>query len=921
MKKFLSMIALFIFTVILVSCTNSDGKGSYPLTNNNFESFYEIDLTINKNDNKYNLLIEEKYDFTVSKRKASIKLYFTHKEDNKLKLGNVTIDISSDNLKVGQLRSGDTVEPEFFYYEVLTATGKIKTEEDIKVTNKTYKVPPFTEEPLQKDLVSNVEANTKNKELANDLLKIFTNKEVMSPHTTVISENEIRTVDYSGGVQKQSFKFELNRSSDYLGIFNEEFNGYETTEEGFVFNKNKDFYLGYELSKDNYYNGIYSITPIVVSNDEINNIIPEELVFDYKELTFDPTKVIFEVNGNNIKVEGYIIDIISKEEYALLELVYQSLGLDTKILKSMTTLYSFNVYDNKLTIENKAIININTPFIKYTETITRNTVSFEEFEKIDISDESKFEILRPDTIDKVYEETNLLEPVSANRIANPHFYYTYLEAGQYSYEGYGKEFRFNFYDNNKNIVDVKLLGELGNSDEFFITKSGYYYVEIKLTGSMTYDGYRFNLVKRDFDDYYHTMESVNVSNDLLNFKIEGAGDYVKAVVESKNDNEILTLTLNGSNGIVVFYQNNSPYQKYERTVMNNNYNNPLQIHLKRGINELIFTSDQYASFELKVEIDQYDLKYYESEYQKMVVLTDEFTDFIPISEITGSAYFKFSVSEKSFITVLIEAYYSGYTGYVQIFDFNNNNLVQHAGNKVVILSAGNYYISISNSNGIQSSKIKIDIKTYEDILLTFPIDSVSNLDDIEKLDYHNFILMDKEHYAILNLKFDSGKTVFIEAKKFKIYDELGNIVVDFYIGLSYISNGSYYFLEAGSYKIVFSNEYNSESEHQIKVLYVDNNLTNNYNDGTTKHFIDLDKQYTFTKDNKYDKKLVCFRITDKDYYTTERYLTNIVLMDEKGNVLGDTFGTRQFEPGIYSIRILFTNDDPVTLNIVKYYYY
>ena len=91
MKKFLSMVALFIFTLFLVSCTDDDKKGSYPLTKENFESFYEIDLTINQNDYNYNLLIEEKYNFNVSKRNVSIKLYFTHEEDNKLKLGNVTM--------------------------------------------------------------------------------------------------------------------------------------------------------------------------------------------------------------------------------------------------------------------------------------------------------------------------------------------------------------------------------------------------------------------------------------------------------------------------------------------------------------------------------------------------------------------------------------------------------------------------------------------------------------------------------------------------------------------------------------------------------------------------------------------------------------------------------------------------------------
>src|SRR5690554_6211333 len=157
MKKLLFPLLLLII-LFLVSCAE---EKEYELTKNNVESFYEVNLDYEIQDNgfRYNLSFDNKYKMSTENFAITLELHFkVHKTTGGYTYQSTSVYNLREFEYSGFLSNQNISEVELYYIYVENTRGNVYSKSRIKVVDKTYEhltKPPFTGSLVKEDEIEN----------------------------------------------------------------------------------------------------------------------------------------------------------------------------------------------------------------------------------------------------------------------------------------------------------------------------------------------------------------------------------------------------------------------------------------------------------------------------------------------------------------------------------------------------------------------------------------------------------------------------------------------------------------------------------------------------------------------------------------------------------------------------------------------
>lgn len=884
MKKKIYLVLVIVFIIFISGCEKEPEKKDsydYEATVSNISAFYdlensfkptntgfELDIALNP---KMELLAEGlriKYEYVIEYFQFGNNEYKNSKYD-------FTVT-SSDGGKISKLITNTSLGISASHFDLISikvveARGKIYTKQEVDTIN--------TPEKLNKDNYDKFALDMEeiDKKIQSNYLTVETNienKYVKGDKTTTNNVNNIVKMRLSPFYMETSILGEKN-------ILIEENNSI----------------ISFETS-ENPRNGLYW-----VARTKIGEISSKEDFYNYEDILgsadldtpeIDSTKIKIKVAPNKYILSGKYKDILTDEDFQALQDLYSALGLSRSILNNALFTITISIEED-ITMNINMIIPVNTEVYDKIETITTIKISVKEFDLIDPYDEDNYHIYIPNSFEKVYKYTNVLEDVVSFESTQSHYYLVHLEGGQYYFHDYTKYLNLSIYTLDKNRVNLgEFFGKTGYNPfkNYFTITEGDYYINIVDYGQI---GYKFKLEKINYENVYDLNNPTAITTGTFDFEIEGNYDMVYANYYSEKDG-VLKITNNTDKFSRVIYDDGNTWG-----LVNEVFGDGRFYAIKKGDNYFYLYGDS-ESYNYTIDFMELD------DNKDLVDLVDinDYNDWIITGAKLSKSYFKFDVIEKGTYTFNFEFLNTNPTGaQIVIYDINTHKPIDSAIDKEkIILDIGNYYISAGAyltsvykftyefegfTNDVEHIELK-NFPTNSAFDSNFPkYSGASRTNDKDYIYGKSFTLTEISNVLIFS--FINVYTLFDEDYKKLSLDEF----ID-------VNGGVIYKLKPGTYTIQINTQENTYTTYNIKVAIISEVLVDDHPyDPYNLVEINLGNNSIITNYTN-DIDVLKFTVTNDTIYTiNNNYI--LVIYDEDLNIFkriysGD-FEEVNFKAGTY----------------------
>lgn len=629
MKKF-AVIVLFLATFIFTGCSKNN---TYLISTKNFESFYDVNVSVNSEKRSFQYKIEftEKESFKVSNFNVSYEVYFrVQKIDGSLVFKSSKVSDLKEEIFVEDIKEDAIYKVEFYYFYLNDSTGKIKTKNDITIKEKEYVHLDKVER--EKNLVKEdeLEENENNFLIFNDLISKYDIK----------NENQLKInyYEYKNIKQDGTFRERIESTTNYNFQAEPFYFHKSNLSENTIITKEKDTFIVQKFdSKLTYEDKYITSTEYVDEMKKYNT-----LYFDYE---IDASKMKIEISDNIYKVSSYINDIMDEETYKAVVREFIDYRVEAIENTIVNVIYTFK--DNEMVVETNILIED-----KYVDIIFKKiiTINMDGFELIDTSNEDVFIIKPPSNRNPIMQFSNLDQIYSSpfDSSDSPVFYKFRLERGQYDLLNLSNSYiEYTIYSEDDVSSWSRLFYGFGRGEDFDLTfliyRTGVYYLSYEARNYSRPN--EFKLSKLDYKTVFDYSDLPELTTGIHEIELEGYRDVVGYEVKAtKNalfkiskpqDEEVSPVSL--------FYFFSGRYVVKELKFETDYYQSLLD-----GM-EIYFYSPNHKEtdkYKFEVEIFTSDA-YLNSDYDSMEVLTYEHTKTPIISgEGLKRNYLKFSIDEK-----------------------------------------------------------------------------------------------------------------------------------------------------------------------------------------------------------------------------------------------------------------------------------
>jgi hypothetical protein len=874
---------------------------NYVIRKNNVENFYDLSVDFSEVDGspELNLNIDLKEDLTVANLNLQVKVYYTYFKDYlqvlKYTTFSVENNIINEDLSMNLSFLGSVDNFQLYYIEVLEARGAVVSKNSLNVTEKTYLVPPF--QPQSYQLV--VEDPQVSEDLFDDLVDKFESLDLLEESSFtygIQTETKVKS-DFGTETTDESiqYKFDLEELYFEQRVLNDTY----------VIKFESDRFFLYPILEESHYDGKYYVNPEVIEDifSYLAIDVDDTSTLDY---ILNPEKVNIRDTENGYSVIGYLIDMVPLYDYLLLEQVYMSLGISQATIQKIIVQQDYIFSEKGYEISTLMQIPI---YINYIQTISIKTVetfNYQTFTKVDLTNEELYVVYQADHINEVTETTDLSTSVESEFRPYPaHYYYAYLEAGQYKIMDEEGSLKFDIYSTEEELLDTKLLNKISYSDGYiFIDEPGYYYLEVKGRTSAAYDGYLFFLEKLDYETIYCDVNQDPLTEGNLTLNIEGENDYIGLTYEASEPTLLKISASEAGQQLAIFY-NHPSISGYATYYVQDNMT--AYIEMEAGTHELIFASG--IAGEKNILVEKIDISAHKSDvYSEMTEMSDEFVgDYVFASDILGDSYFKLVITEQVFISFRFQNFGTLHHPSVIILDEDFNSITYssfYTENQGIKLEAGNYILQVA-SNMAAGGEIHYVLETYEDQHYEIELQEYSSIQpfatDFPKIESRH---LDNNIYNYYWFNLTEEELIYISGAKVEIFTENDERVTVLSKADTYY--GDYVKLNPGRYYMKVHHTVNTGLwTYTVKIAIITSTISDdNYHGSLFTTITPGIEQHTFNKDNQYDQEWLKLVIEVSGTYSF-RANRNTFVYDEEGNFIRNFFDYESFEleAGIYYIQL------------------
>jgi hypothetical protein len=838
MKKILLLCVLLI-TLFLSSCENKVKTEipleTYTLSAESFESFYQIQTRVipNDDDTTFKITLSPKHVFNLVNASVHIRVYYDFMFESMLVNGVFEELITLD----GGIQIIDkTIDYGNSYallgYVVFEASGNITTENIISIFNKTY-VEPFDKEiafthqiELYLELLDRIDALEIDQK--SHITKTTTSTTTFiighdSESMTEILTEQIILDPFYYRMYSSEYELIVKNQNDYIDMFS--WFGLMNQNQRLVYLDRMGFD---DFDPDDYAN----VDDVVISSD------------------IDFTKVAISKAGNHYFIEGFLIDLISFEEYQEIKKLYQSLGVSIDVLNSIRIQFTFKFEIDFHVISSFAILLEDLDLT--IRMISVETYNFSVFQPVDPLSNPFYQLIHPDSIDRVISDTDYLSVVSSGGIGESHFYRGYLEKGVYEMNQFGGLFDFHLYDEDGNYVMHAIPDAHFSSKLFEIEQDGYYYMSIHRLSYLMPD-YQFQLSKTNLVDFISPKIDLNAPG-IKAFNVESNRDLVRLEYYS-NQREVLKITIESDQFLLLHY----PYYHGQFMISSSK---TTTIGVEPGVYQFYISSNLSASGTISVEIVELP-EIYSMSSTVFEVTENFFDEIIFYGGLLGAAHFTLNVVESG--VYRFEMWFTSITIYERIGS-NFYSIRSLSGMQPIYLEAGQYYIKTDSAFLSQGN-----IKYHKE-----PLSYQNTTIDLKRYNYHLNVMNDLEKHqsTLLHINHTHTYTFTLENDEMILFygintylkNENGEILnlhrSDPNFGYH---NRDIYFLKAGTYTIVQTNFIAGEKTWEIKIGIIDHLPDDDNPNHMPLEMID-GGAVTLTKNHAYDHELIKIVITEPGLY-------------------------------------------------------
>jgi hypothetical protein len=794
MKKYLFLL-IAVISFLLSSCTEKTKPNieleTYDLSHATFESFYQIQTSIitDENQSTFRITLSPKYVFNVIESSVKIRIYYDFIYESLLVNGFFEETIVLD----GTLQTIDKIidygsSYSILGYVVFDASGQITSDVTLSISSKTYIEPFDKETAFTNQIELFLELQNRIKDLEIDQHQHITKTTTQVTTFDMGGETEVMTDVIIEQMILEPFYYRLFASEHEMIVNQNEDAIYMFTWSGFSKAYQKLMYLD------------------LIDLDEFNpndffNI--EEIVID-SNMNFE--KVSISKQDNHYSIEGFLKDLISFEEYQELKSLYQMLGVSLTVLESITIKYTF-----KFDAEFEVTSNFEIDLVDLELSIIMmsvETYAFGVFEPIDPITNSSYLIIHPDSIDRVYNDTNLLAVVSGGGIGESHFYRGYLEKGVYEIDKFDGLFEYHLYDQDGNFLTHAIPDPYFSSNLFEIEKDGYYYISINRLSYLMPD-YQFKLTKTNLVDFINPKIDLTTEGEKT-FSVESNEDLIRFEYYT-DQRQVLKITIEADQ----FLQFHYPYVNGQLMVSSSRITT---IGVEPGVYQFYISSDFMASGTLSVEV--IDLpNIYSISTTEYEVSENFFDQVIYYGGLLGDVYFNLNVIDSG--VYRFEMWFNSIAVYEKIG--SDYHIIRSlSGMQPIYLEAGNYYLK-ANASFLSQGNIKYHKESLEyqstNLVLNRYVYHLNVLNDLEE---YETILLHINHTHTYYFTLENNEYILFNGSNTYLRNAENEILnlhrSDPNFGYN---NLDIYYLEAGTYSITQTNFINGERTWEIKIGIID----------------------------------------------------------------------------------------------------
>lgn len=805
MKKKIFQILFIVLFIFISGCEKEKTEYDafdfdYEATVSNISAFYDLEKTFKETSSGFELdiLLNPKMELLAKDLKIRYKYvveYFKYGTNDYI---DSTYDFtvsSSNGEKISKLIKNTSLgisasHLDLYSIKVLEVRGRIYTKQEVDTVNNPEKLNKDNYDKFVLDM------EELDKKIQSNYLTVETNVENKYVKGTTVTTNNVNNV-----VKMRLSPFYMETS--LLGeknILIEEDNSIISFD--ISPNQKKGLYwvtrtkLGEVSSKDEYYNYEEILGSADLDTDQL----------DYTKIKIEAT------SESKYTLSGKYKDFLSEEEFQDLQDLYTALGLTRSILNNAICTITIT-FEDDITMEIYTAIPVNTEVYDKIENITTVKISVKEFNLVDPYDETTYHIYIPNSFEKVYQYTNILEDVVSIESTQSHFYLVHLEGGQYYFNDYTKYLKLSIYNLDQNRVDLgEFFGQLGNNPfkYYFTIPEGDYYINIVDNGQI---GYKFKLEKLNYTDVYDINNPRAIKSGTLDFEIEGNYDMVYANYYSDKSGA-LKVSNNTDKFSRVIYDDGKTMELVNEVLGDGRF-----YPINKG--------DNYFYLHGDTGLYNYTIEFMELDDNKDLIDLVDINDYdswiITGAKLSGS-YFKFDVTERGTYIFNFEVLNTNDSGpQIVIYDINTNKLIGSLIDKEkIILDKGNYYI---RAGAYLTSVYKLtyefegfanDVENIE--LKTFPS---NNAFDPNFPIYRGYSMTNDQNYVYgksFTLTETSNVLIYSLMNVYTLYDEdHKKLSLDEFID---VSGGVIYKLKPGKYTIQIKTQQNSYTTYNVKVAII-----------------------------------------------------------------------------------------------------
>lgn len=670
MKK--SILALFALLFFLSGCQKTEKEVfTYGLSKSSFESYYDVFYQIKPVEEQpsVSLRVSPKHAYQTDNAMVNVSIYIEYIFDYELvkEVMSGIINITETDELIKPLLVGSNHQ--IVGYTIDQAVGFVHTTETITAETHTY-TEPFEE---------------------TNGIKIEDKQDSLLQYQTLLEKLDEQEIIFSNG-------FKVTQTMDMTVSVGEYV---ETTRESAVevFEASSGYYY---LTADNnelivqqdllysfegqFYNSKRLVEKEIITTAEFN-----ALTLHLNEaFNFESTLkaiYLYQRTDDIFKVTAQLKDILDVETYAGLVALYDSLGLDSKLIENSRIFLVFDFSDGFSVETSYSLV-----YPEQNMVVTSSVLqSFSyEYEKIDPTTDERYVIAHPNTMAEVDTLTDLETTTTQKAPGAVHFYKGYLDSGVYEFNISNGYFEYTLYNEAGYMLTFD-YPEISNVKPYItIDQPGYYYVKIDKTNAPVKGDYSFFMYKTVLNDYLNTIDlSSDTTFDMV---LESDTDMIQLVYQYSGY-RIINFEFDTTAPITIYYEDITGFKAVSAT-------DSFRHLLKKGLNKMYVKGE--GNITMSYQLETVDFRLYEAYYDVMVPLSTTYlsNDFFFGNE-PGHVYLRFEVVNAGDYQFFIKGdagpmifRQEGYVSYYEGMVFNQN---------IRYLEAGLYYVEFSNDELLSSN--------------------------------------------------------------------------------------------------------------------------------------------------------------------------------------------------------------------------